>query len=351
MKKAFLILAAVTMLLSIVPFGVATAGDAPVKIGGILQAGGTFNLEDEGRNDRFTTNRARFLFSGQVIPDKVKFFVQTETAGGVGLLDVKAMFSSYIPNTTICVGRFLPMFTLYMPYHTGKLELINYPWTTTTNAMWRQTGVQTTSKFEMVDVHLGVFNGADIRNNTTDNNDAKDFLGSVVFKPPVENAKIHIGGYGWLGNAKAVYETYGKTAQGDIEEDDTLKNNTYGGYAKADYKMDDMTLKFRGEFTLHQCEWLMDPGKVEDAQESDAQALFVQGSVQPAPKYEILARFETFDPDTDVDDDATSRFTVGANYYLDGLNCMFYLNYLHQMWEADGVDAVGTIQGQVQLLF
>jgi hypothetical protein len=233
----------------------------------------------------------------------------------------------------------------------GKLETINYPWTTTQYAMWRQTGLQTTTKTEFVDFNVGIFNGADQKNNVADNNDAKDFFVRAEVKPPIENAKVRVGGFGWFGSAKPVYMPLGKTSDLDIEEDDTLAENKFGGFAKADYKMDEMTLKFRGEFVTATCEELPSTGKIEGVEEFTSQGYFAHIGVQPDPRYEILARFEGYDGDTDVDDNGLTRLTVGGNYYLDGLNAMFYLNYLHTMYEAEGVDDVGMVQAQVQILF
>ena len=176
-------------------------GKGTLKMGGILQAGYTFNLEDAAGFDSFTLNRARFLFWGDIVPDKIKYFLQLENKNGAGLLDYKARFF-YIEKTEITFGRFLPNFTLYMPSSTAKLEMINYPLTTLKmGPPWRQVGLQTTTQMEYFDFNLGIFNGADAPNNISDNNDAKDFFARVDIKPPIEQAKVRFGGYAWLGFA------------------------------------------------------------------------------------------------------------------------------------------------------
>jgi hypothetical protein len=143
----------------------------------------------------------------------------------------------------------------------------------------------------------------------------------------------------------------GKVTDVDIEEDDTLKNDRYGGFLKADYKMDAMKLKFRGEFVTATCEELPYPGKIEGAEEFTSQAYFAHVGVQPDPRYEVLLRYEAYDGDTDVDDNGLMRLTVGGNYYIDGLNAMIYLNYLHTMYEDEDLDDVGRVQAQVQVMF
>jgi hypothetical protein len=302
----------------------------------------------------FTLNRARFLFWGDIVQDKVKYFVQTETKADTSILDYKAQFF-YIRQTEIAVGRFLPNFTLYMPYSTAKLEMINYPLTTQRFAVWRQVGIQTTTNTEYVDFNLGIFNGADQPNNFSDNNDAKDFLLRADIKPPIEEAMIRFGGYAWIGSADPGF---------GLEEEGTVKRNRFGGFATADYKAtEDITVKFRGEFLTASTEHLTF-AHIDSVATTDAIAFFAHVGVQPDPRVELLARYDFHDPDTDQSyeagvtaDDEESWLTIGLNYYLDGLNSMFYLNYILKMESgknADGTDREvdnDLIVAQVQITF
>jgi len=325
-------------------------GKGTLKIGGILQAGFTFNMEDEEVNqfaNSFTLNRARFLFWGEIVPKKVKYFVQLDTKLSPCFLDYKAQFF-YIEKTEIAFGRFLPNFTLYMPAHTGMLEMINYPMTSTKYAMWRQIGIQSTTKTEYVDFNVGIFNGYPANNpGFTDDNDAKDFLGRVEFKPPIEKGNVTVGGYAWLGNAKPPGTYGGQTV--DNPDEKTLKMNRFGGFAKADYQASPkVTLKFRGEFLMASTEGLC-YAHVDSVCTVDGQAFFVHGAVQPSPNVEILARYDFYDPDKDMEfvkdgtnDDEEAWFTAGVNYYFEGINAMIYLNFIHKMepgqknvWDSD----------------
>lgn len=333
---AFLFLALFTAQISSAQLAEVKVGKGTLKIGGILQAGFTFNMEDEDVNkfaNSFTLNRARFLFWGTIVPDKVKYFVQLDTKLQPCFLDYKAQFF-YIEKTEITVGRFLPNFTLYMPAHTGMLEMINYPFTSTKYAMWRQIGIQSTTKTDYVNFNLGVFNGYPANNpGFTDDNDAKDFLGRVEFKPPVENAKVTFGGFAWIGSA---LPKFGGVAVHNPDEK-TLEMNRFGGFGKVDYKADNVTVKFRGEFLMASTEKLDSPD-VEDVCSVDGQAFFAHLGIQPSPKVEFLARYDFHDPDKDMefvkdesDDDEESWLTVGVNYYIDGINAMFYVNFIHKM--------------------
>jgi hypothetical protein len=334
---AFCFLALFTAQMSSAQMAEVKVGKGTLKIGGILQAGFTFNLEDEEVNqyaNSFTLNRARFLFWGDIIPDKVKYFVQTDHTLGISVLDYKAQFF-YIEKTEIAFGRFLPNFTLYMPEHTGKLEMINYPLTTLKYAVWRQVGIQTTTITEYVNFNVGVFNGYPA-NNFSDDNDAKDFLGRIEFKPPMEKGNVTLGGYAWLGNAKPP-TTYGIQTV-DNPDEKTLKMNRFGGFAKADYQASTkVTLRFRGEFLMASTEGLC-YAHVDSVCTVDGQAFFVHLGVQTCPKVEFLARYDFYDPDKDMEfvkdetnDDEEAWLTIGLNYYLEGINSMFYLNFIHKM--------------------
>ncbi len=372
MKKLILLVAAgilCSLLVSSVSLGEMAevkVGKGTLKIGGILQGGFTYNVEDETGFDSFTLNRARFLFWGVIVPDKVKYFVQLDHKGNVSVLDYKAQFF-YVPQTEITFGRFLPNFTLYMPYSTAKLEMINYPLTTLRFAVWRQVGIQTTTTTDYVDFNVGVFNGYPA-NNFSDNNDAKDFLLRVDFKPPLEQAKIRVGGYAWMGSALPTFskswvdtivvnvDTTAETSDTVFQSrtfsksftEETLESNRFGGFVTLDYS-NQIAINVRGEFLMASTEKLT-AADMDSVVCVDAQAYFAHLGIKPDPRVEFLARYDFHDPDTDVDDNGESWFTGGVNYYIEGINAMLYLNYIHKIEEGTEIDN-DLVQGQVQITF
>ena len=329
-------------------FAEVKVGKGTLKMGGLLQAGFTLYMEDEDVDhyaNSFTVNRARFLFWGDIVPEKVKFFVQTEAKGSPTILDYKARFF-YIPKTEIAVGRFLPNFTLYLPYSKAKIEIINLPLTTQRFTVGRQVGIQTTTKTDYIDFNLGIFNGYPA-DNFSDDNDAKDFLLRADIHPYIEMAHVRFGGYAWFGSALPVFDE----SVVDNPNEETLKMNRFGGFAKINYKAtEDVTLKFRGEFLAASTEEL-ESADVDSICTVDAQAFFIHFGIQPIPQVEFLARYDYHDPDTDVADDGESWFTAGFNYYLEGINSMFYLNYIHKAEEGDIDIDNDEIVAQVQIAF
>lgn len=295
-----------------------------LKIGGILQSQWDFPM-DTTKHVSFDMKRARFLLWGGVVPNKVKYFLQTDAnlAQGMVLLDMKLQFF-YLPQTEIAIGRFLPNFTHYMPRSTAMLDMINYPLVTTKYAMWRQVGVQTTTKAGKADFDLGIFNGYPA-NNWTDDNDGKDVMIRATVKPV---DFIQLIGYGWMGNIL-------------LAEENDLTTNRYGGGILIDKKLNEqMSICINGECIL---------GSNEKTADTTINSMGFYGHVgfKLNPQFEILARFDSFDPNSDVTDNEETWITGGVNYSISGDRAKIYLNYITKS-ETPSVDNdILSIQFQV----
>jgi hypothetical protein len=314
-------------------------GKGDLKIGGILQAGYS-HFEGNKGNDSFSLKRVRFLFWGTIIPEKVKYFVQLEHAGTIDVLDFKAQFF-YIKNTEITVGRFLPNFTLYMPYSTARLEMINYPFTTTYYGVWRQCGIQSTTQTEHVDFNIGIFNGGDIPNNLSDNNNAKDFLFRADIKPSMTELKLRFGGYAWLGFATPIFRW--------VDRNEYFNANRFGGFFTADYTKDKVTYRFRGELLAARDEVIINREEMITGTRN-SRVILAHFGVQLIKQAEFMLRYDLNDPNTATDDNRISAITGGVNYYLDDINVMFYLNLIHNMEEGEDIDN-DQILAQMQIVF
>jgi len=288
-------------------------GKGTLRIGGILQ---TVVQEDQSENVNlaFRLLRARLLFWGCIVPDKVKWFMQTEGVGQPYVKDVKLQLF-YLPNTEITVGRFIPNFTIYMPSSTAKLDLINYPLVTARYAMWRQCGIQSTTKTEYVNFNIGVFNGP--KNNWNDDNDAKDILVRADIKATKD---VTVGGYHWQGKA--------------VDGDDDVDKIRTGGLLKAKHE----GLSVAAEYIM---------GKDH---ETDSAGFYAQAGYKVTPEVQLLARYDAFDPNTDADDDGVTWITGGLNYFIDGYNAMVGVNYIMKSEEGDDVDN-NLLIAQLQVLF
>jgi hypothetical protein len=277
-----------------------------LKIGGVMQSWFVYNMDTTQVQTQFLLKRSRLLFWG-TITDQVKYFVQTEGLTSPYILDTKFMFVDFIPMTTVAIGRFCPAFTHYMPMSTAKLDMVNYPLLVQAYAMWKQNGIQSTTKTDYVDFNLGVFNGYGSA-LTSDNNDAKDVLVSAAVKP-MEFVKVL--GYGWMGNMLMG------------EEDVDLASNRYGGGVVVNYPLnEEMSVVLKGEYVMGSDE--MGAG-IDDLSSS---GYYAHLGFNVNPQFEILGRYENFDPDTDTDDNAVSWITGGVNFRLVGNHVMFSGNYI-----------------------
>ncbi len=310
-------------------------GYGTLKIGGILQAGSFYTFDTtQAVQMTFQMKRARLLFWGDVVPDKVKYFVQTDAVGSPFLLDTKLRFF-YIPHTEVTIGRFLPNFTHYMPRSTAMLDMINYPLLVAKYAMWRQIGVQTTTTTDYLDVNLGIFNGYP-KNAWSDDNDAKDFFGAAAIKP-VPFAKLI--GYGWLGTAGV----------GELD-----KHRYGGGLILSKALSEQMAVTLKGEGVMGADEAMVD---------STINSLGFYGHLglklnlaEGMPAVEILGRYDSYDPNTDgdVEFDSETWITTGINLFLDGEHAKISVNYVMKKEEvAEGVEEPDNdeVLGQVQVFF
>ncbi len=287
-------------------------GKGDLKIGTILQSRYHYSTAEDSLtvNGQFTLNRADLLLWGTMVPDKVDYYVQTEFVNDPSILDVKMILTDLIPQSTLTIGRFKPNFTIYMPEHEGKLDMIHYPLLLNEYGVWRQTGVQLDSQTEFVDISAGLFNGP--VNNTSDNNDAKDILLRGGFKPKAEFGTVMVGAYTWLNNI--VF-----TEDADL----SCKNFGFFGHVEAE------KYEVNGEFIMGREE---QPG---DADDLKSQGYYFHGEYKARPDVGILGRYDFLDRNTDVDDDANTRITFGMNYYIESYNAMIYINYLHNMEQGD----------------
>jgi hypothetical protein len=320
-----------------------------VKIGvGSLRMGGIFqswlyatnwdNTLQYGGVDKyteFTVKRARFLFWGTIVPDKVKYFAQLDMVNAPAFLDYKMIFANYVPKTSISVGRFLPYWTLYMWKPVSELELIHYPLIEEVPsevlsdvpnfAMWRQGGVQSATDFDMFSVYLGLFNGADYVNNNGDNNNAKDFMARLDIHPAMENINLLFGGEFWLGRYKV-----------STNADSTEGTTMFGGFLSLDYNK---MLKFRGEYMMRTTKYGWYNPDIEKLDDLKSAGFYVTGGYMPIDWLEVLARYDYFDPNTlnkeDVqfmdhptNKDAESWFTLGVNYMFHKYNAVIALNLI-----------------------
>ena len=299
-------------------------GLGTLRLGGNLQT--VYGYSQTGKWS-FAAKRVRLILNGDLPEQRLKYLIQLEALTSPALLDARIQAAGYLPQTDLMLGRFIPSFSLYMPRSTAALEMINYPVILTKYAMWRQMGIQTTTKLQPMELSIGVFNGYPA-NNYADNNKGKDLLFSATAKPA---GFLQLLGYSWLGNSVQ------KGSQ------DTLKNR-YGGGFSIEHKLgQSMLLTVRSEAIAGQDRLPFSGGLVKSG------GYYAHLGLRPHPKIEVLTRWDKFD--TERSDDGTAWLTLGANYYLSGTNAMIYANYMRKKVEQPGAPHNDEFAVQVQLAF
>jgi hypothetical protein len=319
------VLAAVLILPSI-PLAAAPleVGLGTLRLGGNLQT--VYGYSQTGKWS-FAAKRVRLILNGDLPEQRLKYLIQLEALASPALLDARIQAAGYLPKTDLMLGRFIPSFSLYMPRSTAALDMINYPVVLTKYAMWRQMGVQTTTKLQSLELSIGVFNGYPA-NNYADNGRGKDLLLSVAAKPA---GFLQILGYSWLGNS----------VQKDIQ--DTLKNRYGGGFSIEQKLGQSMHLTVRSEAIAGQDRLPSSGGLVKSG------GYYAHLGLRLHSKFETLVRWDKFD--TERSDDGTAWLTLGANYYLSGTNAMIYANYIRKKMEQPGALQNDEFAVQVQLAF
>ena len=348
-------------------------------LSGNFQAGFNFYIGDEQLNEanyqaadrssdmEFYLNRVRFVVMGQVVDEKVKYFMQLEAANqaGVQLADMKLGFS-YIPYTTIWVGRWLPHFQHWTPVHTGRHFLIDYPLAHQFFGVQRHTGLEVEFNHEYVDIYLMVNNGHNYNNflavvdpgnrvgadgsaldtlgnqGWNEENSAKDIYFTVNGKP---TKGLDIFASVWYGTPVDYFEN----DQGELIEHNASFIALDGGVGYvADYGVRLWAEVF---YSMMNFDSGAPPDgstdRLDDTYELTSMSYYVRAGynlkhVSGVPM-EFLVQYDWLDPDTLNDDqkhaasetDELTYITAGINYYIQDYHAMLYLNYIYKMeaWE------------------
>jgi len=303
------ILMVTLVLLLLAPFAV-NAGDMnsvvvkpTMKINMSFQSGVSIPMGEQPTDHiNFALKRLRLILSGDVLEDKIGYMFQGEGLGEKFLLDMKLIFKNYLPYTSISVGRFLPNYTYYQPQSVAKINFVNYPLLTLNYASWRQVGFESRTKISNFDLTLGLFNGIDVTDSWSDNNDAKDFLGRLDYSFEAGSLKGTVGVYDWFGFANG--DVYNATS-GDWSYSEQLSLNRMGVFVAgeasgaryaAEYVMGSQTVP---ETPIVGNSW----SRVDGVGTVDVstRAMFVEGMYRVGD-VEGLVRWDDYDPDVDVDD-------------------------------------------------
>lgn len=306
-------------------------------IGGFLHLNGEIGDAADLRfpaNDRFLMRKARLGVKG-TLSESVDFSMQADlgsnslgsTAGyRVQAADVVVVWKAH-PAANVTIGQFKTPYGYEQMLGDTKMITIERALASDQLTLGRQAGAMVSGGFfnKTVNYAASVSNGSAANSSFNDNEQFAytGRLGVVAFSSP--NLRI-------------------TTGAGAFTSRDT---GTFTGRRTGESV--DVQFAFAGaEFDA---EWLQTRFDRDAAADYEARGWSLMGSCFLVPnRWQVFARYETYDPSTAARADETDLRTVGLNYFIRGDDLRLSLNYL--IGNPPGVRGQqNRLIGRVQLIF
>ena len=316
-----------------------------IRIGGVVKS--WWRDLDNRNADEFDLRNARLLVLGRLSED-IRFLIQTEQAhdnttgaNNPSIIDMMLTFDLRRHNpwkTMLTFGRFIPYFTRYQGVPIDTIDFVQYPvYLQRGLAVWRQSGLQF--------VHL---------NNKCD---MKFFLGLVNGSQPNDNL--------WTGDI----DPGGAGAGGDNDGKDIYMRAEYCkkgapitgaiGYWTGDWGPNELErervtafVEYRSNPWRAMIEWFDATSETAPGVDLDQDAFVFQIiHHEKDSRLEYLARYETYDPNSDNNNDEEKWLTLGVNWFLVGRECYLSVNYIDKENEGAAPGARDDKEIVAQLTF
>lgn len=315
---------------------------APVLSGKKIQLSGYTQVRyrsfvESGKADGFDIRRARLDLRGNV--SKVwGYRLQFELAGTPKILDAyaEAKLNDYFKFT---IGQTKIPFSFENLTSAAKLDFIDWSLVVDAlvargtdvsgNQVGRDIGIQLGGTLiqqenrSLLDYRFGIFNGGGI--NTADKNDNKDFAARLVVHPI---AGLDLGASLYNGKRFIPEQTSGTvtTPARNVDRD------RYG--FELVYKYQNLNLE--GEY-IH--------GTDDNI---DREGYYLKAGYYFVPKkFQLVAKYDFYDPNLDVDKNASNWYVFGANYYFNS-NAKLQFNYTIKEEQGPSIDNdLATLQLQI----
>lgn len=292
------------------------AGFGSLKLNGLAQ--GWYQFTDAAKpGDTFRLRRAEIKLSGEITPivpwaimiDPAQVREDDTTTSNINGTNYitsvgrKSVLQDFFitlkpcPYSSFDIGQYKVPFGMEGLESSAKLDLIERS-TMASVLKWadyRDVGVTCKGDFDLGGVKIqpaaGVYNGEG--QNKLDANNPMAFVERLVVKP-IE--QLHLGA--------ARYD-------GDVGSAKTANRRT-GLEAKV--KMD--PVQVYGEYATGKS-----GGKEKDQ-------FYVTATCMLGKSFQLAARYDRYDPNTDASDDAADEKTIGLNYFLEKYYAKFAVNYV-----------------------
>ena len=307
MKNYLLAIVALAMSFSASAQNNVSFAQEHLSLSGYLQGG----FQSTGDSSTFYLKRARVSLTGNVPQDNIDYRLQVDMAGSPKICD---LYFRYKPSSKLGMqlGQFKIPFAIENDiYGPTTVELIDYSYITMLLArnQNRYDGLAVTGRdigfqlygalveakgYNVLSYNVGVFNGAGI--NTQDNNNAKDYVARLIYKPSKE-----------LSFSGSVMSTETKTELSTVSSDRWAVG--------AIYDTNDFIL--RSEYAGAEFDTF------------DVDSFYVLGGYKIKKDWMLVARYEVLNQIYETHTWQANRVTVGAVFKPYSF-LRFQLNYAHE---------------------
>jgi hypothetical protein len=318
-----------------------------LRVGVVIQTG--FDLRPnqvEGKRNTFTLERARLRLGGHLGTEKLTYLLVGDAAAGVGLetrpgapgsevlpddgevevpflLDARLRFQIPKIGVSFAIGRFVPKWGLTMPERVTELGAVAYP-------LYVHGGVGSLGTFRSLGAevelavwkHLraggGIFNGG--RNTWLDDNDRKDMVAFITVLPV---AGLEIRASGLFAFPEVVGGVRDDGSEIERGQETRILPVLEARYR--DYGFDVMAGAAGAIVTRH-----------EDDTRENTNAVGVLGHlgyVIIGDWFQLMGRFEWWEPDEGESGDTQMRVTAGPQLRIEGIHAQLNINYIQDFFE------------------
>jgi phosphate-selective porin len=319
------------------------AGKEPtLTLGGLLQVQADFGDQGDARftdgNDRFYLRRARLNATGRFLED-FDFRLEMDLAGSLSnSTGMRAQMTdgyinwNHFSAANVKAGQFKTPFGFEQLYSDPRLITIERSLVNDRLTLSRQIGAQVAGDLadKRVSYALGAFNGNSVNNNFNDNGKFTwvGRLSAIPWQSGSGDGAMSwsVGANGFTSQDTALAEP--SEFHLDSTPSSAAIDNLFTGKRRgAGFDTQILAGPFELWAELLQVRWEPDSNRPRPQLDSDG--WYVQASLFAVPKkLQVVAKYETFDPDRDAGNDQTKTTTLGVNYYIKGHDLKLMLDYM-----------------------
>lgn len=280
-----------------------TINFSSLKFGGFLQQQFIMD-ETPGAAERFSIHRARLGVTGSITDN-----IRVNVIGGYveppdrtpRLVNAFIDFDIH-PLFQLRTGQFLVPFGIESP----EVIIFNPAIERTTTirrlnpyVMFRDIGVQVGGKGSLLNYKVALVNGKGA--NQTEQFDPKDILGRIGLTP-FEHFELGVSGH------------FGQY-QPDLNSDNHESRVRLGA-----------DVSFMGDPVYFRAEYIVREDDLAEGSSRKMSGWYLLGAYKFTENIQGIARFESYDPETSINENEFTGVLIGANYYFEG-NTRLSLNY------------------------